>query len=367
MGDTYYTKHDAGGGGVGSFADPFTFQEAADAALADDLVLVCNTGVYTPAATIDFDTNTGAILTPITFRGANADGSDDGTVATISGSGMGSGNLFYLNINNMLNFDNLRITASKGAGIRIGNIVVYLTLSNCRIDNSVGDGIYETSASINVFLFGCEIDNNARGLMGNVASRGRWKVCRCSIHDNSSYGIFEGSTIIAEDNLIYDNGDDGINLEVANGAYQMIRGNVFFGNSADGIAIKVSLGRLIIENNIFRSNGGYAINTNTGTIRQFMSCKNNCSHNNTSGHIDINGGTLPGTGHVLADPLFVSETDGSENFSLQSGSPCLAAAIDAGIWTVGGGTSYRDIGAVQRQAGAGAGGLLMANKRGNKQ
>jgi len=39
----------------------------------------------------------------------------------------------------------------------------------------------------------------------------------------------------------------------------------------------------------------------------------------------INGGVLPGYGNVTTDPLFESIVSGSEDFSLQSTSPCLNA------------------------------------------
>ena len=71
---TYYTTHNAGGGGVGRVAAPWTLQEAADQAVAGDEVRICNTGTYTPAATIDFDTNSGTHDAPIQFLGYDSAG-----------------------------------------------------------------------------------------------------------------------------------------------------------------------------------------------------------------------------------------------------------------------------------------------------
>ncbi|HUU90639.1 MAG TPA: hypothetical protein VM238_05445, partial [Phycisphaerae bacterium] len=71
---TYYTTHNAGGGGVGSFVAPWTLQEAADSAVAGDEVRVCNTGAYTPAAAFNWDTNAGTYQSPISFLGYNATG-----------------------------------------------------------------------------------------------------------------------------------------------------------------------------------------------------------------------------------------------------------------------------------------------------
>ena len=109
---------------------------------------------------------------------------------------------------------------------------------------------------------------------------------------------------------------------------------MFFANTGDGLSILSSSDTVQVYNNIFRSNGGYGINTSTGTLGQFFYLDYNCSNNNTSGHIDINGGTLPGSNNVLTNPYFKVETDGSEDFRLQStstgdanDSPCLDVGI----------------------------------------
>ncbi len=362
---TKYSAHDASGGGVGSIGDPYTDQELFDNVdgSTNALGLMMNTGVYTPAATLNFDINAGTLLLPNVIRGANADGSDDGTIATISGSGLGaSDDLFDIGLSMSLILENLRITAATRYNIYTDQ-AIFLDIINCIIDSATSHNFYSiSSASIHRFyktdIYG---STGGSGIDVNVAARGGYSFYRCSIHDNNSHGVRDGASNVRTkqfniiDSLIYDNGGDGLNLELLGANYILpcIRGCVFFGNTGDGVAISNTAGDLIFENNIGRSNGGYFINTNTGTIKQIKSCKNNCSHNNTSGHIDINGGTLPGTGNITADPLFTSEVDGSEDFSLQAGSPCLNTAIDAGILTAGGGTSYRDIGAVQRVAGAG--------------
>ena len=100
---------------------------------------------------------------------------------------------------------------------------------------------------------------------------------------------------------------------------------MFFGNTGDGIEMDADTSNVILENNVFRTNGGYGVNTNTGTLNAFLSWKNNCSNNNTSGHIDINGGTMPGTDNLTVDPEFESEVDGSEDFTPDADSPLLQA------------------------------------------
>ena len=132
-----------------------------------------------------------------------------------------------------------------------------------------------------------------------------------------------GSTIVTlKGNIIYDNGADGIVI-ASTEQPAVIVDNVLFGNTGDGIDIANTCYGTIIFNNIFRSNGGYGINTNTSNAYSFSFCDYNCYSNNTSGEMDI---TTIGSNNVSDNPDFVSETDGSEDFSLQSGSPCLRNA-----------------------------------------
>ena len=72
--------------------------------------------------------------------------------------------------------------------------------------------------------------------------------------------------------------------------------------------------------NIFFDNSAYAVNTNTQPgILRFADY--NCYSSNTSGVTDMD--TIPGINNVFADPEFTDTTLGSEDFSLQAGSPCL--------------------------------------------
>ena len=92
---------------------------------------------------------------------------------------------------------------------------------------------------------------------------------------------------------------------------------------------------LVVYNNIFRLNGGYglAFNSKEGFFQLF---DYNCYHNNTSGHTDHNGGTPYGENNVLSDPQFTSEVDGSEDFTLQDESLCIAAGFGyGGNWNIG--------------------------------
>jgi hypothetical protein len=125
--------------------------------------------------------------------------------------------------------------------------------------------------------------------------------------------------------LFYDNGGDA--LICTSGGQIVIKNNVFFANDSDGIYISsaTNCSPIHVVNNIFRSNGGYGINMNSIDTDLIGYCDYNCYSNNSSGAIDIFGGTPPGSNNVTSDPKFVSETDGSEDFNLQSDSPCKNA------------------------------------------
>lgn len=334
---TYYSKHDAGGGGVGSFADPFTLQELFDNTDSGDLGLICNTGTYTPSVTIDIDN--GSAVTANNYaviRGANADGSDDGTIATISGSSLGaSTDLFNFNVSAIcIKLENLRITGATqynvtlNAAINASNII----FNNCRIDNATNHGIYNAESTLQFFVGfnGCEIDNNGGdGINSAGFSRGGIKMINTSVHDNTGDGVKDTTGSVAKSVYIgcsfYDNGEHGLNF--SDDCFGAVCINcVFFGNTDNGINFTDTTNtcQMTFINNIYRSNGGYGIDTNGGSSGQFALCDYNCFSNNTSGAMDI---STPGSNNVTSDPLFTSETDGSEDFTLQSSSPCKNIGI----------------------------------------
>ncbi len=327
---TYYSSHNAGGSGVGSIGDPFTLEELVDTVTNADLGLVMATGIYLIPSQINFDINSSS---PIIIRGANADGSDDGTTAVISGANLPAGHdIFEFNLTSLWVLSNFRLTESKARGIRetAASISPQIILHNVEIDNSVNDGVYFYRPGSNLWAFNCSFHHNVNGLTGASNARGGFYLTRCAVYHNTSAGINDrkGGRLI--DCLVYRNLNSG--AVYSGNDWCEIFGTVFAFNTNDGLNFSSGTGRVILENSIFRSNGGYGINTNTGGIHAFFSARNNCSNNNTSGHIDINGGTLPGTDNITSDPKFVNEGDGTEDFALQSDSPCLAAGIDSGIW-----------------------------------
>lgn len=351
---TYYVRSSGGSDGNDglSFANGWaTVQYAADTAVGGDTVLVCADGTHLPTATVDFDTNAGTVINPITFRGSAADGTDDGTTATISGSGLGAGTSL-INLNkavNVLYLFNLRLTASKLYGIAVANTGTFF-FNNCRVDTSSSHGFYNTqAANTTIIVWNCEIDSNGgSGFDVNTESRSKTEVKFSSIHDNASYGIGDSFYIpgysfpLIDHCLIYDNGSDGINLRGSSltGRSEIVA-NTIYGNTGDGIDLDVDSGVYLVSKNIIVNNGGYGINTHSASLLQVAACDYNDTSNNTSGAIDINGGVLPGTGNITEDPQFASVVSGSEDFTPQNKNLMVYKTFPGG-----GSVDYSYIGAI---------------------
>ena len=358
----YYTSPSATGGGTGTYASPFTLQEAADAAVAGETVFVL-AGTYALSATWDLDTNHGNAASAILFTGRNVSTTSTLEMAVINGAGAGVETEAVKLVVEEITFEYLRITAGVDDNIDIASTVHNVQLFGCRIDNAGGDGIQSANSTGGRYeLFQCEIDSNgANGLSINTTLRGSYVLFNCSVHDNIAHGVYEGSRFNEAAyyrSLFYDNGGDGINFP-AGGWGARIANCTFFGNTGDGVDFASNWYNIQIESSIFAKNGGYGMNFNSGAVTMLEITRDICSYLNTSGHIDINGGTLPGTGHVLADPAFTSEVDGSEDLTPTNTNLSVERAFPAG------GSDYSYIGAIQPECTgvAGGGGPLVGPGR----
>jgi hypothetical protein len=358
---TYYVRQ-AGGSDANagtSFALGWaTLQKAFDTAVAGDLVLVCADGTHAPTVYIDVDTNSGTVGSPIIFRGASAVGADDGTTATITGASVtGALALAYFYTvtgERHYEFENLRFTAGKANTLELQGNQQAISFRNCRIDTATGDGIRMDNSTAQVILRGCSIDNNTEeGVGQSTNSRGNIVAIGCAFHHNGGSGIDVGG---ANANVIdactfYRNTLHGIKTD---GGFSFIGNSTFYLNSQDGINTTVAIQSG--GNNIFASNGSHGVDHGgTQRTRRFF-WTNNLYHNNTSGNVDINSGVVTNSDYNAitgSDPLFVSTTNNSEDFALQSSSPAKAAGFPGAMYISG--TGYRDIGALQRQEPAGGG------------
>jgi len=294
-----------------------------------------------------FNVDSGAPSTvqPITYRGGSARGVVDGTVAVIDGTGLTypecaitvSGTTTYRR------WIDLRFT-----GTTLGhNIYCAVTTATnhqflrCRFDDAAGAGC--ASRSHDWHFVDCEFDSNGTwGKMPDTPTRvgaGRGNFLRCRFHDNGSGGLQIADQSMVSQCLFYDNTGPGLRF-YGRTINAIIDGCVFAFNNQDGIdgtGPFTLAPPFIASNNIFRSNGAYGIGLGFSlplgvTGAYFAEIDYNCFSNNTSGNLtevtqaDIVGSPT-GDHNVYDNPDFVSETDGSEDFDLQSGSPCVYTGL----------------------------------------
>ena len=335
---TYYTSSAATGGGNGSLGSEWTLQEAADNAVAGDIVLIKADGVYNEATQIDFDTNAGSAAAGyIHFRGANADGTDDGTVATIRGT-MGAGfSLFSHAAANAsyLTFENLILDANNSAdhalNMASNNSQTRTLYRNIRFTGATGHGVDNLGQYS--FFRDCEFDNNGgAGLGSSSIGRGNSTMyLNCSFHNNTSHGAEKKgnpqSFILC---LFHNNGGAGIFVDRYITMADLYLNNILYKNAGGGIVTNstmVSSGNPVIINNVFDQNPVAGLSffavPSEGLTREFSDY--NLFNGNASNRVNAEPGD-----NDLADntsPAFTSEIAGSEDFTPAMNSPL----VDAGM------------------------------------
>lgn len=353
-----HCTHDGprGTGDGSSVANAWSFDNALASLTNADVLYMHNTGTYALTGATRAFTNAGTESLPMNIIGVSADGTVEDSV-TISGDSMdASSDILYPNATSILSFRNIRLTAARRHGINQGGTgSINIRLFNCRIDSCLGSGFYSQNSGGQIWMSRCRLDSNATGLSVTGTVRGRVSAFDCVFANNTSHGVYDSTSGSASQSrpaynrcIFLRNGGDGLRFYTSTTAGGIhVYNNTFFANTGDGLNVLGSHGQICINHNIFRSNGAYGIRLNSSTIDQLVDCVGNCSHNNTSGYIDINSGVLPGSGHVLENPAFLSETDGSEDLTPTNLNLRKSYAYQKG------GTSYFWPGAIQPQAAAG--------------
>lgn len=227
---------------------------------------------------------------------------------------------------------------------------------NCIVRNFTGTGINMTgggSCAIQCEVTGCDT------LGINMSSVGG-HVHQCYVHDNSCPGIQllnVGGSIIG--NIVDTNtgaSSDGIFVNTAYGNNQCtILQNTIYNNGRDGIKVDGNYRLGEIANNIMVSNGRYGLNTSAFTpVRDEVLINHNAYYNNATANRNSNNA---GTGDVtLTGDPFTDAAGGDFSLNNTAGAGAdLRAAGYPGVM-IGGGTGYRDIGALQHQETASVGG-----------
>ena len=317
---TYYTSSTALGGGAGSYSDAFTLQEAFDTAVAGDEVRVLNDGTYYPTSRIDVDTNQGTATSAIVFTGRNS-GDTAEEVATISATSLTSGNVIYFDFGN----------ANHS----------FLNIKNLKFDGNVSGSPIVGANSFNnrgVHWFNCIFTNSDHYAFGNGGYFN--SLTRCQFIDNASLALFsfkngqvhgcyfEGSgtsqyanTVFASTSIFY-----GCVFRNCGNHYSDMTGffNCTFdgnGNQAKAIASGVTVNTPIV-NCVFANYTTQAIeggSSNAGISKVIQGCYFYNNASDTDFTIDSTN-TLGG-----ADPQFPTTTNGTEDYTPQTGSPLIGA------------------------------------------
>lgn len=204
-------------------------------------------------------------------------------------------------------------------------------------------------------------------------------------HDHSQDGIFATTltfTLRLERTKIHDCTQSAVNLDTrsglsmdscyiyacaGNGAIEIlasvdnvsldIRNCSFFGNSGADIYSPAADVKITVVNNNFRSSGTYAIDVDAtfavGTPSPIIYSEGNCYSNQGTAIARVGTTTYSTlaawqafTGadatSVTTDPLYTSETGGSENLALQAGAPGINAGVGSGVWKDISGTAFPD-------------------------
>ncbi len=344
---------DANDGSTESLAKA-TISAAVSAAADNDRVLIQNNGstVYNEAVTWSDK--------GLTLEGYGSTVGDQ-TRAVLDGSNTLANGIDFTNTTSTytLRFQNLEIRHYTDDGIEInrtggGNNSTAL-FDNLHIHDCTGDGIWFNTLFANsrpTTFTRCRIERCANGVTHDNA---KFFIALCQILDNSATGVnIDSSTALAAmayctvaKNSINLNGNfllTNVTLDAADGSDNLI-------TRSDSFSVAVSTG--------FTNAAAYGIDpANTDRLSVF-----GCGFfANTTAAID--GTPLIETGSVTgSDPQYADAAN--FDFTPAPTSPWKQAPTQIG--RVGAAqTTYSDIGAAQLQAPP-AGGLLMPNKRGNKQ
>lgn len=295
------------------------------------------------ASSLDFYPAGSTAAGPVTVRGE----SGSVTVPILTFSNNGDAIIVRDSRVHLVDFELQNTNATKTAGAAIVGVTSHIKISGLIISDATNyfyrgiDCRGQKSA-----IVGCDVGNCVDiGILngtGAIAQRG-WRVIRNSIHDCGSHGLHivpTGSDIfgaLIANNLIRDNGGDGIlwaDSSLSINADICITGNIFYNNTSDGIEVTGAgdgLSTLLIESNIFDSNGSYGVNFSSVSVdASYLSGNgalllNNAYRGNTSGATNpASIGTDDTT--LTADP-FVDAANGDFNINNIAGGGASLRAV----------------------------------------
>lgn len=332
----YYTSSLATGSGSGTFASPWTLQQAFDNAIAGDEVRILNDGTYLPTTRIDIDTNRGASsAATINYYGRKSDDTAY-EMATISGTSIVGTALINFGFtsgstSSFLRFHDLRFTASPSGQDLFASSGSFYMRNNafvrCRFDNS---GRYGFSGGFTNLFDRCVFDANAslhlfstsNSFFVNCFFRGAARIFQAA-SCIFCYCVFTGS------------GDFYSNNPLA------IINCTFDGKGTIARIIQTVGDGPFYVNNIIANYTSIAID---GGTSQLPKLSGNLFYNNGT---NINFSTIEANS-VTGNPLWTNTTTGSEDYSLQPGSAAIGSGQPGHIPhpTTAGNIGYATIGAL---------------------
>ncbi len=323
-----------------------------------------NVSSITITAPIDIDTFGGSSTTNVIVEGYNSTLTVEAQVTITTNSDISTLLNFALTGDIYGIFRNLILDAN-GAGnanqcvLSFGASDDRVIFENCLLENAVDIAAVTINGDFWSFLK-CEIKESGGGIICGGTDCTFLTVIGCSIHDNSGEGIHAQQTftnIIGS--LIYDNAGDGINCS-GSCIDPVIIGNTVHGNTGDGIsALATSDNAFIMNNACVGNTSGFGFNLN-GASPYKVSLGFNLSAGNSSGDIDAGTFATAGIGSnqdsaQAAADIFVSVTDGAEDFTPKTGSDLINNGLDAAD------TGNQDIGAIQEASGGGGGASILVH------
>ena len=319
-----------------------TTQRAIDTVRAGDHVYLRDEADETQRATIDFNSTTAGVTTPIDFIGCDSLGSPYNGAGkyTISGTSLGaSTNLFTCGAGaGYFRMIDIETKSATQHGWDDGSGAKYMTWNRCRFGDCSGDGFYSTSTTSHHFFVECDFDGNTgSGFDVNATGRGNVYMLGCRFFNNGDDGLHCAGDFMAT-NIIgcIMQGNTGVGARL-DGLMSEFTGNTVEGNSSDGLQLSTTMYG-VVANNSFYDNGGYGIDFGAGVV---YLVRNNHYHSNTSG--EWSSGSSTEDGKQTGDPKFSSVA--SADYTPLTGSPLIQ-----------GGVVNAMIGAIAHTDGGGGGG-----------
>lgn len=248
---------------------------------------------------------------------------------------------------------NLEFQHQGASGSFIANGSANYIFNACRITD--WNSNFTGSNLTNIVL----IDSEVTGGGGwGANSNSTTLIYRSYVHDNSNSNDSvrtDGAGVFIIDSIIERGSDRG--LEFVGGTFTLVSGSTIYRHDNDGIGQGSSLNQfvavLMILDNIIADNGNASTEANIALPYRpgvLIERRNNVSIAGARGGVNTVGDVSLDASDVTGDPQFVDADNGtpaSRDFGLKYTSPARGALQMAFLG--GGGTTYRDLGAVQRR------------------